>query len=197
MEAVIALPRVPQRLSRHSLRALYQRNFQDSRRERLFLASIAFFVTFGVTRLVTHAIHGGSSHFGNVSFRGQHVHHLVWGILLLLFVGYGWLIQFGNGPNRSSRIAGRIMAGLFGTGAALTLDEFALWLNLRDVYWEREGRASIDAIALFGAVFLAGLWGGPFLRAVVREGLRMVRFAWRTVLRGWRRARSRPARPGR
>jgi hypothetical protein len=183
--------RLRPRINRHSLPALYRRSFREPRRERLFLASLSFFVTFGLARLVTHAARGGSGWFGYISFRGQHVHHLVWGILILLFVGYAVLVGVGAGPRRSARVAGRLLAALYGTGAALTLDEFALWLNLRDVYWEREGRASIDAIALFGALVLAGLWGRPFLRAVGREGLRIVRFPYRLMLRGWRRARSR------
>jgi hypothetical protein len=49
------------------------------------------------------------------------------------------------------------------------LDEFALWLNLEDVYWAREGRASIDAVILFGALLSIGVWGGGFLRALLRE----------------------------
>ena len=163
--------------------ALYRRYFRESRRERLFIASIAFFVTFGLTRLVTHAIHGGVHPFGNLVFRGLHVHHLVWGILLLLVVGYGWLIQVGTGDSRSPLAAGRIMAALYGVGAALTLDEFAVWLNVRDVYWEREGRASIDAVVLFGALVSIGLWGGRFLRAVVRESTRVLRLSWRALPR--------------
>jgi hypothetical protein len=53
------------------------------------------------------------------------------------------------------------MAILYGLGAALTLDEFALWLNLRDVYWAREGRSSIDAVILFGSLLAIGAWGAP------------------------------------
>src|ERR1700721_2162789 len=56
---------------------------------------------------------------------------------------------------------GRLMSILYGVGAALTLDEFALWLNLKDVYWAREGRSSIDAVILFGAVLAPGSWGAP------------------------------------
>jgi hypothetical protein len=56
---------------------------------------------------------------------------------------------------------------LFGVGAALTLDEFALWLTFRDVYWEREGRLSIDAVVLFGSLLSAAMWGGPFLTDLV------------------------------
>jgi len=58
---------------------------------------------------------------------------------------------------------------LYGAGAALTLDEFALWLNLEDMYWARPGRESIDAIVLFGALSLIAIWGGGFFTAVARE----------------------------
>jgi len=62
------------------------------------------------------------------------------------------------------------MSLFYGVGAALTLDEFALWLNLEDtVYWTREGRASLDAILLFGAALLIGIWGRDFLRALPSE----------------------------
>jgi hypothetical protein len=53
------------------------------------------------------------------------------------------------------------MSVLYGVGAALTLDEFALWLNLKDVYFVREGRSSIDAVILFGALLAVGVWGAP------------------------------------
>ena len=53
------------------------------------------------------------------------------------------------------------MSILHGIGAALTLDEFALWLNLQDVYWERQGRTSIDAVILFGSFLSIAIWGGP------------------------------------
>jgi hypothetical protein len=56
-----------------------------------------------------------------------------------------------------------------GVGAALTLDEFALWLNLRDVYWEKEGHESIQAILIFGSLLSVGAWGGPFLMGVGRH----------------------------
>jgi hypothetical protein len=73
---------------------------------------------------------------------GRHIHHLVWGITLLLVVGYLWMLQVGTGSNQSLVLLGRLTSLLYGVGSALTLDEFALWLNLRDVYWEREGRES-------------------------------------------------------
>jgi hypothetical protein len=62
------------------------------------------------------------------------------------------------------------MSLLYGIGAALTLDEFARWLNLdEEVYWTHEGRASLDAVLLFGAALLIGIWGRDFLKALGRE----------------------------
>src|SRR2546425_1192843 len=93
---------------------------------------------------------------------GLHIHHLVWGILLLLVVGYVWLLEIGVG---SSWVAS-LTAMAFGVGAALILDEFALWLNMQDVYWERQGRESIDAVVIFAGLLSVGIWGWPFLRAL-------------------------------
>lgn len=157
------------------LRALYRRYFREPRRERLFLASLSFFVAFAVTRLITHAARARGDHFFSITFGDTHVHHLVWGIMLLLLVGYLGIIQGGNGTDLPSLTGGRIAATLYGLAAALTLDEFALWLNLQDVYWEKQGRASIDAVALFGGLISAGFWGGPFLRAAGRQLTRVLR----------------------
>lgn len=138
----------------------------DRRRERLLVASLAFFLTFGIVRAITHSIRAGIGPFHNLTGSGgAHVHHLVWGILLLLVVGYLWLIDAGVNGGWPSRIT----ALLFGVGAALTLDEFALWLTFEDVYWERQGRASVDAVLLFGGLLSIGVWGHPFFRAVLRE----------------------------
>jgi hypothetical protein len=152
-----------------TLARLYRFHFQDERRERLFLASAGFFVTFAIVRGITAMIRAGVGPLHNVSAGGTHVHHLVWGILLLLVVGYVWLSEVGVG---SSWVAS-LTAVLFGVGAALTLDEFALWLNLQDVYWERQGRESIDAVLIFGSLLSVGFWGGPFLRGVAKELLRL------------------------
>jgi hypothetical protein len=112
------------------------------------------------------------SPFRYIYIRGTHVHHLVWGILLLLAVGFGWLIEVGTGSKSSSLLASRLMSLLYGVGAALTLDEFAVWLNLQEgVYWTRRDRASLDAVLLFGALLLIGLWGRAFLKAVSHEFL--------------------------
>jgi len=153
------------------LTELYRFHFKDEARERLFLASVAFLVTFGIVRLITHAIRAGVGPFHNVSSGGFHIHHLVWGILILLVVGYVWLIEKAVG---SSWLAS-ITAIAFGVGAALTLDEFALWLNLRDVYWEEAGRASVDAVVIFASLLSVGIWGHPFLRAVAGELIKVFR----------------------
>ncbi len=147
------------------LRELYTFHFQSERRERLFLASIGFLVTFGIVRGITHLIRAGVGPFHNVTSGGLHIHHLVWGILILILVGYVWLIEQGVGSNWIASVT----AILFGVGAALTLDEFALWLNLQDVYWTGAGRESIDAVIIFISLLSAGIWGGPFLREVAKE----------------------------
>ena len=166
------------------MRALYRKYFRDVRRERQFLAWLSFLVTFGVTRWITHSMRLGAGPFRSLFIGDTHVHHLVWGILLLIAVGYMWLIQVGTERSGAIRM-GRITAMLWGVGAALTLDEFALWLNLEDVYWEREGRASVDVTLMYGALVSAGLWGGPFLRALWRQALRI--FGWSSRLRLRRR----------
>jgi hypothetical protein len=150
---------------------LYRQQFAKVHRERQLVAAIAFYLTFAIVRILTHAIRAGRGPFHDVSMGGRHIHHLVWGILLLLIVGYGWLLQIGTDVHSTSRWPGRVMAILYGAGAALTLDEFALWLNLEDVYWERQGRASIDAVVLFGCLLAIGVLGGRFFRSLAREAL--------------------------
>ena len=149
------------------LRAIYRAKMAESRRERLFLASIGFFTAAAVVRGLTIAIHNDIGPFHDVSMGGRHIHHLVWGILLLLLSGYGWLLELGSGHEGSSLWLGRLMSMIYGVAAALTLDEFALWLNLRDVYWEREGRESFEAMALFGGMLSIGLFGRSFFRGIL------------------------------
>jgi hypothetical protein len=143
-----------------TLKRIYGFHFQNERRERLFLASLGFLLTFAIVRGITHLIRAGIGPFHNVSSGGLHIHHLVWGILLLLVVGYVWLIEAGT----TSSLLSSVTAIAYGVGAALTLDEFALWLNLQDVYWTGPGRASIDAVVIFASLLSVGIWGGPFLR---------------------------------
>jgi hypothetical protein len=156
---------------------LLHRHVPDRPRRRLFLASVSFFVTFAAVRALTWSIHHNVGPFHNVEMGGRHIHHLVWGILILLIVGYAWLVEVGTHASTVSVFSGRLISLLYGAGAALTLDEFALWLNLRDVYWAREGRASIDAVILFGALLSIGIWGAPFFRGVTREIFKLERSA--------------------
>ncbi len=127
-------------------RALRDR-IPDRPRRRLFIASVSFFLTFGGVRAVVYAILHQIPPFHFIQMGGRHIHHLVFGILILLFVGYAWLCEIGTGPSAGSILVSRLLSILYGVGAALTLDEFALWLNLRDVYWPRVG---IDAVPNIG-----------------------------------------------
>ena len=153
------------------LSQLYRFHFHDQRRERLFLASLAFLLTFGIVRAITISIRSGIGPFHNVSAGGTHIHHLVWGIALLIVVGYVWLLEVGVG----STWVASLTAILFGVGAALTLDEFALWLNLQDVYWEQQGRVSVDVVLIFAGLLSVGIWGGPFFNGIIRALLRLER----------------------
>ncbi len=109
--------------------------------------------------------------FGYVEMGGRHIHHLVWGICLLLICGYAELAEAGTGCSALSILVSRLLALAYGTGAALTLDEFALWLNLdADAYWSQQGRESIDAIVIFGALLAIGTWGAPLFRRLAQPG---------------------------
>lgn len=119
-------------------------------------------MTFAIVRGITHLIRAGVGPFHNVSSGGLHIHHLVWGIVLLLIVGYVWLIEAGT----TTSLLSSTTAIAYGIGAALTLDEFALWLNLQDVYWAGPGRESIDAVVIFASLLSVGIWGGPFIGEV-------------------------------
>jgi hypothetical protein len=160
-------------VARSHLRAIYKRQFPEFRRERLFLASVGFFTTALIVRGITIAIHHDVGPFHDVSYHGRHIHHLVWGILLLLLVGYSWLNEFGTGAAGFSRWTGRFTSMLYGVAAALTLDEFALWLNLKDVYWQREGRESYEAMAIFGGLLAIGVLGAPFFRGLLADAGRL------------------------
>ena len=130
-----------------SVGSAYRDGIVDTGREPHFLFFVAFLVTFGFIRTSTHMIRAQVSWWpGNVSVGGTHIHHLVWGILLLLISGY---IAVAIDPDSPWR---EVIAVFFGIGTGLTLDEFALWLNLKDVYWEKEGRRSIDAVIIAAAI---------------------------------------------
>jgi len=148
---------------------LIRSSIPDRPRRRMFIASVSFLFTFLGTRILVWLIMNNEGPFQWVFFRGRHIHHLVWGILILLLVGYGWLMDLGRSHSPLSIFLSRLMSVSYGVGAALTLDEFAIWLNLQEGdYWSRAGRLSIDAIILFGALLGMGAWGAPFFRALQR-----------------------------
>src|ERR1700728_3248613 len=144
-------------------------NLPDRPHRRMFLASISFFITFLAVRLLVASIQHLIGPFQYVTMGGRHIHHLVWGILLLLGVGLGYMNEVGSRATPTSIFASRLMAILYGVGAALTLDEFALWLNLANVYRSAEGRESIDAVMLFGSLLAIGTWGAPLFSAIMRK----------------------------
>ena len=115
----------------------YQHYVYDSGREPLFFLLLAFLLTFGAARSYTRL--GRHRGWRSGSIRGVHLHHLVPGIVATLTAGTA-LIAFRPGDD-----ATLLLSALFGAGAALTLDEFALVLHLDDVYWTHEGRSSIEA----------------------------------------------------
>lgn len=129
----------------------YETHVYDSGREPAFLMLLAFVLTLAGTRFYTRMarIRG----WGSANVGGVHVHHLVPGLLMSLVAG-GLVI--GLHP-REFWVA--FFAAVFGAGAALVLDEFAMLLHLDDVYWTTEGRLSIDAcvaaIAFLGLVVVA------------------------------------------
>lgn len=135
-----------------SLSSAYEEQIVEAGNQPLLLMLLAFGLTFGVTRFITHSIRSDRFRWlGNVEAGDTHIHHLVWGILLLLVAGVLAIVV--QPPLEVTAI-------VFGIGAALTLDEFALWLHLDDVYWSEQGRQSIDAVIVFAIVTGFMLIGG-------------------------------------
>jgi hypothetical protein len=136
----------------------YDRHIQVPGKEVHFLILIAFVCSFGFIRTSAHMIRAQVSWWpGNVETKsGTHVHHLVWGILLLLSMGYVGIATDLGSPWLE------LVAIAFGIGMGLTLDEFALWLNLEDVYWQQKGRQSIDAVIVATSLLVLALLGLQF-----------------------------------
>jgi hypothetical protein len=103
------------------LGVLIHQRIPDRPHRRLFLASVSFFITFLAVRLLVASITHHLGPFGYVEMGGRHIHHLVWGILLLLLSGYGTLAEMGTGDNPLSILTSRLLALSYGIGAALTL----------------------------------------------------------------------------
>jgi hypothetical protein len=140
----------------------YDHHIQAPGKETHFLILLAFICSFGFIRTSAHMIRAQVSWWpGNVETKGgTHVHHLVWGILLLLSMGYVGISTDLESPWFE------FVAIAFGIGMGLTMDEFALWLNLQDVYWADKGRQSIDAVVVTTALLVIALLGLEFWIAV-------------------------------
>ena len=136
----------------------YDGDIQATGKEAHFLVLVAFLASFGFIRASAHMIRAQVSWWpGNVETKGgTHVHHLVWGILLLLIFGYVGIAVAPGTPWRE------LAAVFFGIGMGLSLDEFALWLNLEDVYWSQKGRQSIDAVIVTVCLLTLTLLGLSF-----------------------------------
>lgn len=149
-------------------RGLHLHHHLGPRRERAMFASLGFFVGLAVTRGITTYLHyRGAGANGGVIVDGVHVHHEAFGIIGLILLAYAWLLLYGLEPvprRRWFRLTG-LAYGLF---TALILDEFALWLNLRDVYWQKQGRESVEALAIFAGFLLWAVLIWPFARATWR-----------------------------
>lgn len=155
-------------LRRTRVSTLLHEHIADRPRRRLFIASVSFFLTFAIVRGMVFCIVHHIPPFHYLILEGRHIHRLVFGIFILLLVAAGWLCAVGNGSDSSSVLASSLMSLLYGLSAALTLVEFALWLNLKDVYFVREGRSSWDAIILFGWLRAINTWGAPLFSALAK-----------------------------
>lgn len=154
----LAKERSVERLHRFfaDLDAAYMHRIVGEDKQPALVMLLAFLVTFATVRYITYSIRAGRHRklFHNMATSGgTHLHHLVPGIILIL--GSGWVaIGF------PFFVYPELLALLFGIGAALTLDEFALWFHLADVYWSREGRQSVDAVIIAATIAGVGLLGG-------------------------------------
>jgi hypothetical protein len=144
------------------LRAGYHEDLGPGERATL-ISWLAFTATFTAVRVITYSIRDGVGPFRNVSLGGAHIHHYMWGIGGLSAVGAVAV----RGDDRLRRHP--VLAGTYGSALALIVDEFALLLDLQDVYWAKQGRLSVDigvgAVALGGVGFAAL----PLLRRVARR----------------------------
>jgi len=138
---------------------LWREQILDAGREGVFLVFVGFLGSFLFIRTSTRLMRSPKVPWwpGSVTPGGLHIHHLVFGIALMLIaptLAYG----IGDEPPWWE-----LTAVAFGIGAGLTFDEFALWLHLDDVYWAEEGRRSVDAVVV-AAVFMGIVFLGvvPF-----------------------------------
>ncbi|HEX4752779.1 MAG TPA: hypothetical protein VH268_07765 [Solirubrobacterales bacterium] len=140
----------------------------DHNRQGVFLVLVGFLGSFAFIRMSTRLIRKEVSWWpGNIeSESGVHVHHLVFGIVTMMAAGTLGFAAFGESPFTE------ICAFFFGIGAGLTIDEFALWVYLEDVYWAQEGRSSIDATVIAASLIgLVVLGANPFEFGSEGEGV--------------------------
>lgn len=156
------------------MRVLHHYARLDLGRRVALRALFAFLITFGILRVLTAIIHFDIFPHGPfrnlVTASGLHIHHLFWGILLLMATGFIAL------ATRAEKWHLRV-AIIFGVALGLTLDEFALWLRLADVYWSREGIESIKAATVVTAFLAVYAFGQPFFHAVARDFFHLKRRA--------------------
>jgi hypothetical protein len=131
----------------------FYRNISEPGKLPMLLALAAFVLTFLVTRSITRLIRAGRGPFRNIRPGGLHIHHVVPGVVLTMIGGFG---AVGSGRHG---IAAAVFAVLFGTGAGLVLDEFALILHLDDVYWSENGRKSVEIVVMAAALMTLVLAG--------------------------------------
>ncbi|MFD5079283.1 hypothetical protein [Streptomyces sp. NPDC058371] len=131
------------------------RNIVEPGKLPLLLALASFVLTFVITRVVVRLIRAGKGPFGNVKAGGLHIHHVVPGVVLTVIGGFGAVASARHGFGAGA------FAVVFGMGAGLVLDEFALILHLDDVYWSEAGRKSVEVVVVTAA--LVGLVLGGFL----------------------------------
>ena len=128
--------------------------------EASFAATVAYFATLALARAVTTVFRGDNT--GYVSIGGVHIHHLVFGVVALLIAGLFALDDVWR--------IGR--AALFGIGAALVLDEFALLVFLKDVYWLPQGAISVAALVIGLLALVVNMWRGRRFFADVAVAIR-------------------------
>ena len=143
-----------------NIASTYNNYIRGHHEEPRFLILSSFTLTFLLARLTVYNIKYHilpfTSH--NLYIHDIHIHHLVFGIFFLLIAGFIRIPQFGKHLFRLSAI-------MYGMGAALTLDEFSLWLRFNpDAYFGPQGRISIDAVVIFLLIGLSSLWHGVFWR---------------------------------
>ncbi len=138
----------------------------DAGQRAALLSWLAFTVTFGAVRGITYSIKDGKGPFRNLSVGGEHLHHYMWGIGML--AGVGGVAVHGEDKQRRHPA----VSISYGVGLALIVDEFALLLDLKDVYWAKQGRISVDLGV--GGSSLAGTYFAalPLFRAVRRRQVR-------------------------